>query len=52
MDPRIAIPVRFKTEEYTNSEAVLAECPVCFALVREGKLDDHLTRAHDKVPVI
>jgi hypothetical protein len=52
MDARsatIAIPVRYRTLDYVASEAFVTECPHCYALVRESRVDDHLRSAHDKV---
>jgi hypothetical protein len=39
------VPVRFQIDRPVV-EIVAAECPHCFALVEESKVEDHVERAH------
>jgi hypothetical protein len=46
MEPTVSILVRLQTTEFTDAEAIVVECPMCFAIVMESKLDAHKVTSH------
>jgi hypothetical protein len=46
MSPTVTLPVRLRSADFEDVDAIAVECPVCFLLVREVKLDDHKAASH------
>jgi hypothetical protein len=46
MNNPVSVNVRFLSDE-TYIEVTVVECPACFALVREQRLDEHREVLHD-----
>ena len=45
--PRIDMPVRLQTNDFRETEAIVVECPECFAMIRAFRLAAHLEKVHD-----
>jgi hypothetical protein len=44
----VSVPVRIKTTDFNlmEVEVIIVECPRCFAIVRESRLDAHMAASH------
>jgi hypothetical protein len=43
----IILPVVLETDDFSESEVIVVECPECYAIVRKSRLDLHKAARHD-----
>jgi hypothetical protein len=46
MPTTVLLSLQYRTSEFIESIVTVVECGECYALVRDGKLVDHISRAH------
>jgi hypothetical protein len=46
MSLTVILPVVLEADDFSESEAVVVECPKCFLIVRKSRLDDHKAASH------